>query len=166
MPGTDGSDDLPAEFHGPISHSELWLWLALAGLLLVAVYYVAVTWWGRERRTTPVAVWAPPEPRPDPRPSHLAALDRIERSVHEGVISAREGHQQVSHTVRSYVGEVTPVPADRMTLADLRAAGVRPLAEAVELMYPPAFAPSEEGHAADVFPEAVRRARELVGTWI
>ncbi|MEX0426589.1 hypothetical protein AB3X52_03080 [Nocardioides sp. DS6] len=162
MPDTD---DLPTEFHGPISHSDLWLWLALAGLLVVAVYYVAVTWWGRRRTPPPAVAWTPPAPRPDPRPVHLAELDRIEKAVYEGALSAREGHQRVSHTVRSYVGEVTPVPADRMTLADLRAAGVVPLAQAVELMYPPAFAPSEEGHAADRFPEAVRRARELVGTW-
>ena len=163
MPDTD---DLPTEFHGPISHSELWLWLALAGLLVMALYYVAVTWWGRSRQpAAPPVVWTPPQPRPDPRPTHLAELDRIERAVHAGVLSARDGHQQVSHTVRAYVGEVSPVPADRMTLSDLRAAGVMPLAEAVELMYPPAFAPSEEGHAADRFPEAVRRARELVSTW-
>ena len=161
----DGTEDLPVEFHGPISHSELWLWLAVAGLLLLALYYLAVTWWGRERRTPALAQWRPPPPRPDPRPAHLAELDRIERAVYDGVITAREGHQRVSHTVRSYVGEVTPLPADRMSLGDLRAAGVRPLVDAVELMYPPAFAPHEEGHAADRFPEAVRRARELVDTW-
>ncbi|MEP9382652.1 hypothetical protein [Nocardioides sp. KR10-350] len=160
------ADDLPREFHGPISHSELWLWLALLGLVLVAVYFAVVTWWTRARvKPEPPPPPAPPPPRRDPRPLHLAELDRIERAVVDGVITAREGHQRVSLTVRSYVGEVTPLPADRMTLADLRAAGVRPLAEAVALMYPPSFAPGDEGHAQDRFPEAVSRAREVVGTW-
>lgn len=164
--------DLPKEFHGPISHSSQWLWLALLALLVVALYYLAVTWWARPRRTSAAA--APPAPVTlpvDPRPDHLAELDRIAREVGAGRLTARVGHQQVSRTVRSYVGAVSPIPADRMTLADLRT--VAPgrtsatlLADAVELMYPPSFAPSEEGRAAERFPEAVARARHVVATWI
>ena len=172
MRAADLPVDLPKEFHGPINHSSLWLWLALLGLLLVAVYYAAVTWWARPRRTpAPASPAAPPTPEPrDPRPDHLAELDRIAREVGEGRLSARLGHQQVSRTVRSYVGAVSPLPADRMTLADLRAAagsstGTGLLADAVALMYPPSFAPSEEGRAAERFPEAVARARHLVQAW-
>lgn len=162
---------LPREFHGPISHSSLWLWLALAALAAVAVYYAGVTWWGRPRRTTAPAepVPAPAPPPVDPRPGHLAELDRIAREVADGRLPARVGHQEVSRTVRSYVSAVSPLPADRMTLADLRsvAHGNRTilLADAIELMYPPSFAPSEEGRAAERFPEAVIRARQLVTSW-
>lgn len=162
---------LPREFHGPINHSSLWLWLAIGALAAVAVYYAAVTWWARPRRTPAPAVPAPvPAPVPvDPRPGHLAELDRIAREVSDGRIPARAGHQAVSRTVRSYVGAVSPLPADRMTLADLRsvARGNRTvlLADAIELMYPPSFAPGEEGRAAERFPEAVARARQLVSSW-
>jgi hypothetical protein len=158
--------DLPAEFHGPVAHSGLWLWLAVAGLLVVLLYYAAVTWWTRPPRQAAVApAPAPPAPRADPRPAALAELDRIERAVATGRLSARTGHQQVSATVRGYVGAVSGLPADRMALADLRRSGAVPLADAVELMYPPSFAPSEEGRAAELFPEAARRARHLVVTW-
>lgn len=163
---------LPKEFHGPISHSSLWPWLAVLGLAVVALYYLAVTWWARPRRTpTPAApLPAPAAPPVDPRPAHLAELDRIAREVDEGRLPARVGHQQVSRTVRSYVGAVSPIPADRMTLADLRTAAhgrasATLLADAVELMYPPSFAPSEEGRAAERFPEALARARHVVTTW-
>lgn len=159
--------ELPREFHGPVAHSAVWLWLAIGALLLVMLYYAAVTWWARPRRTAPAAPPPPPPgPRPDPRATSLDELARIEQDVVAGRIAARAGHQQVSATVRRYVGAVSGLPADRMALADLRHAGVVSLADAVELMYPPSFAPSEEGRAAELFPEAVRRARQLVVTWI
>jgi hypothetical protein len=163
--------DLPDEFHGPIGHSDLWLWLALLALAVVALYYAGVSWWARPRRTpAPAApVPAPAPPPTDPRPAHLAELDRIAREVADRTIPARVGHQAVSRTVRSYVGAVSPLPADRMTLSDLRsvATGTRTvlLADAVELMYPPSFAPGEEGHATERFAEAMARAQHLVRTW-
>ena len=56
------------------------------------------------------------------------------------------------------------------SLADLKATirsdpRTRPLAMAVEVMYPPAFASEEEGKAAERFPEALSRARQVVTTW-
>lgn len=158
--------DLPKEFRGPVSHSAVWLWLAIGALVLVAAYYLAVTWWARPRRVVPVGPPVPPPaPRPDPRAATLAELDRIAHDVTDGRLPARKGHQQVSLALRRFVGDVTGLPADRMALGDLRHAGIVPLAETVELMYPPSFAPHDEGHAAELFPESIRRARELVSSW-
>ncbi|MFT4082140.1 MAG: hypothetical protein QM638_06110, partial [Nocardioides sp.] len=51
--------DLPREFQQPVDHADRWLWLALAALAVVALYFLAVTWWARPRRpaapTTPTA---------------------------------------------------------------------------------------------------------------
>lgn len=161
---------LPEEFQQPLAHSGWWLVLALALLAAVALYYLAVILLTRERPPV-VEVETPwvPEPR-DLRAEHLAEIDRIERSVHRGDVPARVGHQHLSRTVRDYVAEVSQIPADKMVLADLKATvrsdpRTRPLAMAVEVMYPPAFASEEEGQAAERFPEALSRARQVVSTW-
>ncbi len=79
---------------------------------------------------------------------------------------ARDGHQQLSETVRSYVGAVSALPAPTMTLADFRAAGT---------------AAADRGDRADVSAgvrarrdrsrrasgstHAVAKARQLVMSW-
>lgn len=157
--------ELPREFQPPVSHSGWWLALALVLLGLVLLYYLVVTLWARPRRAVePV----PPEPAPvarDPRAHGLAELDRIEREVAAGALSARGGHQQISLATRTFVGEVSWLPAETMSLSDLRATGAGQLTEAIALMYPPSFAPSEEGRAAELLPEALGRARRLLTGW-
>lgn len=158
--------ELPNEFEDPIAHSGTWLLLALLALALVLLYYVAVTLWARPRREPP----SPPPPAParptgDPRTHALGALARVEQETAEGRLSARGAHQRISAITREFVAAVSHLPADTMTLADLRAAGAGPLTEVIALMYPPSFAPSQEGHAADLLPEALGRARHLVSEW-
>ena len=149
------------ELTGPVGYSALWGWLALAAVLVVVAWYAGVTWWARARRR-PAA--DRPAPLPDVRQRHLAELDRIERDVPDGRMSARAGHQRTSLTVRSFVAEAGGVPAHTMALADLRAAGQPRLADAVALMYPPAFAPAEAEPAGSCG-ATLDRARELVATW-
>lgn len=155
------ADDLQGEFAGPVAYDERWLWLALLGLLAVAVYYALVLLLTRrrpERPPTEDAVLAA-------RREHLERIDRIEASVRAGRLAARDGHQQLSEAVRSYVGRVSPLPALTMALADFRVRAPRPLTDAIELMYPPEFAPDDVGGARERFDDAVRQARELVGSW-
>lgn len=155
--------DLPAEFNGPVSYGDRWIWLALLGLVLVALYYAAVVWFTRER--SPAALtWAPADV-PSAREQHLARIDRIEADVRSGRASARDGHQQLSETVRSYVGTVSHLPAPTMTLADFRHQAPRVLTDAIELMYPPEFAPDDIGEAQERFDDAVGQARRLVTSW-
>lgn len=151
------------EFTGPVAYGDRWLWLALLGLTLVAVYYVAVLWFTRERRVV-ASVWAPADV-PSARRQHLERIDRIEAEVRSGRLAAREGHQQLSETVRSYVGTVSTLPAPTMALADFRREAPRALVDAIELMYPPEFAPDEVGQARERFDQAVLRARQLVASW-
>lgn len=162
--------DVPREFQDPVSHSGWWLVLALVALALVAAYYLVVTVLTRPPRLALEPEPVADAPRPDVQGDALAQIERIAHAVNTGEISARTGHQRISRTVRGYVAQVSRLPADRMILADLRAAirherRAAGLAEAVAVMYPPAFAPDEEGQAADRFPDAVRRAREVVTTW-
>lgn len=151
------------EFTGPVAYGDRWLWLALLGLTLVALYYLVVLWGTRER---PVGASSCQRPDvPSARRQHLERIDRIEAAVRSGRLAAREGHQQLSETVRSYVGAVSTLPAPTMALADFRREAPRALTDAIELMYPPEFAPDEVGQARERFDQAVLRARQLVASW-
>lgn len=151
------------EFTGPVAYGDRWLWLALLGLTLVALYYLAVLWFTRERRVG-ASGWERADV-PSARQQHLERIDRIEAEVRSGRLAAREGHQQLSETVRSYVGAVSPLPAPTMALADFRREAPRALTDAIELMYPPEFAPDEVGQAQERFDQAVLQARQLVASW-
>ncbi len=143
------------ELQQPVGYDDRWLWLALLTLVVAVVYYVVVLWWTRPRRS---------RPRRSPRRAHLSRLADIEAAVADGRIDAREGHQRISATVRSFVAEASGVPATAMTLADLERDGPEPLAEVISLVYPPEFG-ADESHAQQAFGPAIGHARELVSTW-
>ena len=46
------------EFNGPVAYGDRWLWLALLGLFLVAIYYLAVVWFTRDRTPSGAVSWA------------------------------------------------------------------------------------------------------------
>ena len=156
--------DLQDEFNGPVAYADRWLWLALLGLLLVVAYYLAVLWLTRDRSTVRPVPWSHADVV-SVRRQHLDRIDRIEAEVRAGEASARDGHQRLSETVRSYVGAVSTLPAPTMALSDFRRQGPRPLIDAIELMYPPEFAPDDVGEAQQRFDQAVYQARRLVASW-
>lgn len=155
---------MPRGFAGPVAYDDRWLLLAVAGIALVAAYYAAVLWLTREHPDRP-ADGRPAAGVPDARREHLARLDRVADAVRSGATAPREGHQQLSEIVRSYVGAVSDLPAPTMALADFRARAPRSLTDAIELMYPPEFAPDDAGRARELFEDAHARSRELVATW-
>lgn len=161
MPGVD---ELPEEFTGPVAYDDRWLWLAVVLVVLVVLYYVT-SWWLTRPPRVPVVPRATLDV-PDARAAHLARIDELVAQVHDGRLPARSGHQQLSEIVRSWVATVTPLPARTMTLADFRDHAPRELVEAIELMYPPEFAPDADG-LGDLlaFDAAVLRSRRLVGSW-
>jgi len=157
--------ELQEEFSGPVAYDDRWLWLVGGLLLLVVLYYLLAWWLTRGPRPQPLA--RPDADVPDLQQSHLAEIDRVEADVRSGALAARDGHQQLSEVVRSYVAEVTTLPARTMVLADFRARAPRDLVDAIEVMYPPEFAPDDaDGSLADGrFADAVGRARGLVSSW-
>ncbi len=155
--------DVSTGLQGPVDYSERWAWLALAALVAVAVYYAAVVWWTRApRATTGPARQA--RPTRSARRRHLRRLDVVARQVRDREITAREGHQQVSATVRGFVQSVSDLRAGSMSLATLRATAPEPLVALVTDLYEPAFA-GDEPAAAATFDDTVARAREVVTSW-
>ena len=143
------------ELQAPVGYDDHWLLIAVLALALVACYYAAVLWWGRPRRE--------PRSRP-PRAECLNRLDAIEAALTTGRITPREGHQQISVTVRQFVAEASGVPATTMTLTDLEREGPAELAAVVAMVYPPEFA-ADEALGRERFTTALGQARELVASW-
>jgi len=156
--------ELQDEFNGPVAYGDRWIWFALLALVLMGVYYLAALWFTRERTAPSGVVWSGADV-PTARQEHLDRIQQIEAEVRGGRLAARDGHQQLSETVRSYVGAVSALPAPMMTLSDFRRQAPWPLTEAIELMYPPEFAPDDVGEARERFDAAVAKARQLVMSW-
>lgn len=154
--------ELQDEFSGPVGYADRWLWIAL-GLMLVAALYFALAWW-LTRPPTVRSVTRADVDVPSVRGAHLERIDRIAAQVAAGAIAARDGHQQLSVVVRSYVAAVSTLPARTMALADFRTHAPAPVADTIAVLYPPEFAPDDEV-ARTRFDEAADRARELVTTW-
>ncbi|WP_028660532.1 hypothetical protein [Nocardioides insulae] len=153
----------PDELVDPVGYSSWWALFGVLAVLAVVVYYVVVSLWGRpwrrrteQRRGGDVGTV---------RAQHLEQLDAVESAVAAGSLAARVAHQQLSTILRSYVAQVTPIEAPVMTLEELRADAPAELAEAIEVMYPPEFAPDDLGGADRAFGEAAHRARSLVTRW-
>lgn len=158
------AEELPEEFAGPIAYSHLWLWIAIALVVAVVLYYVLAWWLTRPPRVRTVAAAPVVVVPPNARAEHLARIDAVAAQVDDGTMTPRAGHQELSEVVRSYVETVTTLPARTMALADFRAQAPQELVDAIELMYPPEFAPDDD-LAREHFATAVDRARALVGQW-
>lgn len=154
--------EMPDEFTGPVAYADWWLWLALVLLVLVVAYYLVSWWVTRPPRIPTIA--RPHVDVPTAQEDHLGRIDRVVAQVRAGALAPREGHQQLSEVVRSYVATVTTLPARTMALADFRERAPQELVDAIEVMYPPEFAP-DAMLAEDAFDSAVAQARSLVGTW-
>ena len=147
------------EFTGPVGYSPVWVVLAVVLAVLVMAYYVAVAHWARLGFEPDVEASALEEARAE----HLKQIDSIEASLRAGRLSLRTAFQELSLTVRSFVDDVTEVPARFMALEDLRHSADPRVADAIARMYPPEFEPEET--PPKEFLASLVQARELVTTW-
>lgn len=155
----DGSGFFP-----PVQYNVLWLLLGVVLLLVVIGWLVFVLWFTR-RTPAPFAnsaYYAGPDfPGTSLRESYLGLIDEVERANREGALSSREAHQRLGLLVREFAAQVRGVRAQYMTLEDLRATPLGPLAETVGELYPGSFA----GEESTTVSLAAGRARKLVGEW-
>jgi hypothetical protein len=154
-------DELLRFVGGPETYSTVWLWIGLALLAVLILWYAAALVWtlpSQRLRRIPVL-----------RDMHARVLrrrfGRAVRAVTDGhrrgELSAAEAGTRLSRTLRSFLHQATGVPAQYLQLDELAETG---LADAAEL-----FAELEEARFAaapgvDVA-SVGRKAEEVVRTW-
>lgn len=146
-----------AEFTDPVSYPGWLWWVAIVPPLVVLAWYLGVWLWAHGRFAPRRSV-APISPRE----AALARLDEIATEFAAGEISLREAHQRISEIVRSYVSAVGTVDARVLDLEQLRVTGPEGVADLVALVYPPEFAPGDEGSPAERLVPAMAKARAVV----
>lgn len=147
-------------FFPPLDYAALWWVLGVVLLLLILAWYFSAFYATRARAEVG-SIPLPPKKLLSMRAKYLAQIDQIAAQHREGQLSARHAHQRLSLVVRAFSQELTGVKTERMTLAELRAAGLPVVGDAVEVFYPAEFGVQDAdslGHSADI-------ARELVGRW-
>ena len=157
------ADAPPPGFYAPDPYASRWLWLGIAALALVALWYAWVLWSTRRRR-----VVVPPRITPDRltrlRADYTHQIDVVLGRAAAGEITQRRAHQQLSVLVRHFVQEVSGVHAPTMTLTELTASGERftPVSHVVGRLYPGEFAPRETQTVAG----AGEVAKQVVARWV
>lgn len=153
---------LVAEIVPPMLYSALWWIIGAAAVLLVIAWFVLIPvisrLLGRPRKPKPAKL-APLVRRG--RDGTLAAIDEVQREALAGEITVREAHLRLSELVRSFASEDRLLDARTMTLAELRAANLTTVADAVAQFYPIAF---QEEELTELGP-APEVARQAVHAW-
>jgi len=154
------------DFYPPLGY-DWWWWLVLPLFIALLVLWVLLSkrfaripgW--RRRSAGPLL---PPKVLPPPMDVRRRALQRIalvEHRVHSGEISPRDAHIELSGILRELAFYTTRFDARKMTLTDLRRAGLTRLADTIASFYPVNFAPEE---ALEAEP-AIDAARQAVSRW-
>jgi hypothetical protein len=152
----------PPGFYAPDPYATRWLWIGVALLAAVALWYAWVWWSTRER-----ALAVPPRISADRltrlRADYARQIDVVVARADTGEITQRRAHQQLSVLVRHFVQEVSGIHAPTMTLTDLNARGERlePVSEVVGTLYPGEFAPGQ----ASTVGGAAAVAKQVVARW-
>jgi hypothetical protein len=97
----------------------------------------------------------------DVRRKALARIADVEQRVADGSLTPRDAHIELSEVLRELAFYTTRFDARKMTLTDLRRAGLTRLADTIATFYPVAFAPAE---AVEAQP-AIDAARTAVSQW-
>ena len=151
-----------AGFYAPLPYQQLWLWLGLVLLLLVACWYGWILWPVRKAAPkTPAGAHGTSHDLETLRASCLSAIDTVEREADAGRLPGRDAHQRLSLLVREFAGAATGLPATSMTLEDLRRNGLDQFAVGIALIYPNEFAPVVMQSVRD----SAKTARQVVQAW-
>lgn len=154
------------DFFPPLGY-DWWWWLVLPVFIALLVLWIVLSkrvarmpGWRRRGSGGPVAPKVLPLPV-DVRRKALAQITAVEQRVATGDLTPREAHLELSEILRELAFYTTRFDARKMTLTDLRRAGLTRLADTLAGFYPVAFAPAE---AIEAQP-AIDAARTAVSQW-
>jgi hypothetical protein len=154
------------DFFPPLGY-DWWWWLVLPLFIGVLVLWILLSKRfaglpGWRRRGSGAASGPKVLPLPvDVRRRALARIASVEQRVGAGELSPREAHIELSGILRELAFYTTRFDARKMTLTDLRRAGLTRLADTIAGFYPVNFAPAE---AIEAQP-AIDAARTAVSQW-
>lgn len=154
------------DFFPPLGY-DVWWWLVLPLFILLLVAWLLLSkrfagmpGWRRRGEAGPSVPKALPLPV-DVRRKALTRIASVEQRVAAGQISPRDAHIELSGILRELAFYTTRFDARKMTLTDLRRAGLTRLADTIASFYPVNFAPHE---AIEAQP-AIDAARMAVSQW-
>ena len=82
----------------------------------------------------------------------------------KGLVSKREGYQQLSYVIRSFVHEVTGINVENYTIREVKAMGIRKLDILMEEYYVPEFAEDEKAREKDLV-QSCNNAMGVIRSW-
>ncbi|MCR5403234.1 MAG: hypothetical protein K6E91_05355 [Butyrivibrio sp.] len=94
-------------------------------------------------------------------------IGRIQRLLNEyqaGVFDKREGYQQLSAIIRSFVHEATGINVETLTAAEVKRMGILKLDKLMEEYYVPEFAEDERGKDKDLL-SSCNTAMGVIKSW-
>ena len=154
------------DFFPPLGY-DWWWWLVLPLFIALLVLWILLSkrfalmpGWRRRGEGGPVTPKVLPLPV-DVRRKALARIASVEQRVGTGELSPRDAHIELSEVLRELAFYTTRFDARKMTLTDLRRAGLTRLADTIQTFYPINFAPAE---AIEAQP-AIDAARQAVAQW-
>jgi hypothetical protein len=155
-----------SDFFPPLGY-DWWWWLVLPAFIGLLVLWILLSkrfarmpGWRRRGTSGPVKPKVLPLPV-DVRRKALSRIDDVELRVKSGHLTPREAHIELSGILRELAFYTTRFDARKMTLTDLRRAGLSRLADTIAGFYPVNFAPAE---AIEAQP-AIDEARQAVLRW-
>ncbi|MDJ1369858.1 hypothetical protein [Gulosibacter molinativorax] len=153
----------PGEVMPLVGYSPFWLVLGIAILALIAAFYVLVLLFtaGRTKPTKMKAKTEPPVDLEKLQHEGYSKIAQIETASMNGTLDPKAAHEQLSAVVREYVAEATGIPADHMTLSDLRRTELRGTTRAVEQFYPAVFGAEPQQDLG----KSIHMAREVLAGW-
>ena len=154
------------DFFPPLDY-DWWWWLVLPLFVALLIAWILLSkrlarmpGWRRVGSNRPASIKVLPLPV-DVRRKALARIADVEQRVAAGALSPRDAHIELSGVLRELAFFTTRFDARKMTLTDLRHAGLTRLADTIATFYPVAFAPAE---AIEAQP-AIDAARTAVSQW-
>ncbi len=149
-----------------------WVYLAFAILLLFAlgliIYAIAkaAPYLKRQKKIPSVArrVALTPGMLLALKNQYVSRVQEIINGYKGGGVSKREGYQQLSLVIRSFVHEVTGINVENYTIKEVRAMGIRKLDLLMEEYYVPEFAEDEKARDRDLEKSCVS-AMGVIRSW-
>ncbi|MBP3273936.1 MAG: hypothetical protein J6L93_02920 [Butyrivibrio sp.] len=128
--------------------------IVLAAALFALIYALRMIIRNRENKTSqmPAArkLILTPEVLRRIKGQYVGMVQSISERYSRGLLSKRDGYQELSLVIRGFVHEVTGINVENFTVKEVKAMGIRKLDVLMEEYYVPEFAEDEKAKEKDL----------------